>query len=512
MKLEALAVQEPSTTTGGARHWRGFAVLLALVLVAVGLLTRPMHYGDFPEYALTTVALANHAGPDIRLSDVAAARPLLPQFGALDPLADGMRAGAQVPLPGFYRGGDGGYYAIHFFAYPALAAVPFKLLQSLGLNPFRCFQAVNLGFVFVLGMALLRLFGTPQRAALGVLAYLLCGGMLYLQWSSPESMSATALLAGLVLFCTGAPLAGGVLAGLAAMHNPPIVFFCAFAPVLLLCVQDQPGRGMGARLKLALQPRYLAGLAATAAMFAVPFLFNLHTFGMPSVIARFSTDPNLATLHRLHSFFLDLNQGVLVGVPAVAAALAAWALTRQVRALALCAAVCAFSIAMAVPALVAQNWNSGSAGIMRYALWGSMPLLFAFLWRLRLAPRWPVALLAVVLGGQALAMANVRRYNELEWSPLAARAIELAPGWYNPDPEIFYERTAHREMFPERERIHSYVVDGKPVKILFHISNQSVDAQVCGPNARLAPGQAYVEADMGWRYINGSPRCVDAAH
>jgi hypothetical protein len=502
MKIETQAVQELSTATGGgARHLRRFAVLLALVLVAVGLLSRPKHSGDFPEYAMTTVAFANHASPDIRLSDAAS-----------DPLADGIRAGVQVPLSGFYRGRDGGYYAIHFFGYSALAAVPYKLLQTLGASPFRCFQALNLAFVFVLGLALLRLFGTPLRAALGVLAYLLCGGMLYLQWSSPESMSATALLAGLILFCTGAPLAGGVLAGLAAMQNPPIVFFCAFAPLLLLCVQDQPGRGVAARLKLALQPRYLAGLAATAAMFAAPFLFNLHTFGIPSIIARLSTDPGLATLHRLHSFFLDLNQGVVVGVPALAAALAAWAWTRQARALALCAAVCAFSIAMAVPALVAQNWNSGSAGIMRYALWASMPLLFAFLWRLRLAPRWPVALLAIVLAGQALAMANARRYNELEFSPLAARVMKLAPDWYNPDPEIFYERLAHREMFPERERIHSYTVDGKTVKTLFHISNQSVDAQVCGPAARLAPDQAYVDAGMDWRYINGSPRCIEAAH
>lgn len=513
MKVEPLVARaRPAETEAEGRHWLRFAVLLALALLAAGLLAKPKHIGDFPEYGLMTVAIASHASPDIRLSDIEAARVLLPDWtGAFVTVADGMHANAQVPVPGFFLGDDGKYYAIHYFAYSALAAVPYKLLQWLGLDPFRCFQVVNLASAFVLGLALFRLFGTGRRAALGVLAFLLCGGVLYWQWSSPECMSAAVLLAGLVLFATGAPLAGGLLAGLAAMQNPPVVLFCAFAPLLRLCVQDRAGPGIGLAFRQLLQPRYLTGLALTALLFVQPILYNLRLFHTPSIIARGATSPELINLNRLHAFFFDLNQGLLVGVPVVVLALAAWAWTRQARALALCATAGAFSVAMAVPALAAQNWNSAAAGIMRYAMWASMPLLFAFLWRLRLAPRWPAALVAVVLAGQALAMANARRYSALEFSPLAMRVIERAPGLYNPDPEIFYERLEHRERYPERERAYTYLANGVPVKTLYHTAGQSLGAQLCGPNAQLAPGHAYVDAGFGWRYLNGPPPCVSAA-
>ena len=493
-----------------------FALALALLLLAIFILTTPRHIGDVQEYASMTAALANHASPDIRLPDIAAARAQMPPHYApgFDALAEGVRANAQVPLPGYYRGADGRVYAIHFFAYPALAAVPFTLLRSAGLPAFKCFQAVNLAFVFVLGMALLRLFGCAARAAVGVLAFLLCGGLLYLQWSSPECMSAAALLAGLILYSTGAPLAGGLLAGIGALQYPPLVLFCAFAPLLRLCVCYRAQESFGANLKEALRARAMAGLALAAALATLSVIFSLYRFGTPNLIVKFATDPGLVTWNRLHSFFFDLNQGALLGVPAVAAALCLWPTAKGTRrrTLALSLVAAAFSVALAVPSLATQNWNSGSAGIMRYALWASMPLLFAFLWRLRLAPRWPLALLAAVLAVQALAMASALRYGELQFSPLAVRVLQHAPGWYHPDPEIFWERAQGHESFPEPRKIFSWPADGPAVKTLYHQSNLAVDAQLCGPGSQLSRENRVAEADYGWRYIDGIVRCVDAPH
>ena len=493
-----------------------FALALALLLLAIFVLTTPRHIGDALEYASMTAALANHASPDIRLADIAAARAQMPpQYGpGFDALADGMRANAQVPLSGFYRGADGHVYAIHFFAYSALAAVPFTLLQAAGMPAFKCFQAVNLAFVFVLGMALLRLFGCAARAAVGVLAFLLCGGLLYLQWSSPECMSAAALLAGLVLYSTGAPLAGGLLGGIGALQNPPLVLFCAFAPLLRLCVCYRAQQSFGANLREALPARAVAGLVLAASLSALPVLFSLYQFDTPNLIVKFATEQRLITWKRLHSFFFDLNQGALLGVPAVAAALCVWPAAKGARwrTLALTVTAAAFTVALAVPSLATQNWNSGSAGIMRYAVWASMPLLFAFLWRLRLAPRWPLALLAAVVTVQTLAMASAHRYGELQFSPLATRVLQHAPGWYHPDPEIFWERAQGHESFPEPQKIFSWPADGPAVKTLYHQSNLAVDAQLCGPGRRLARENRVAEADYGWRYIDGIVRCEDAPH
>ena len=72
-------------------------------------------------------------------------------------------------------------------ASPPLAAIPFKLLQLAGLPPYKCFQIVNLGFIFILGLALFRLFGCARRAMFGVGLFMLCGGVLYWNWCSPEA-------------------------------------------------------------------------------------------------------------------------------------------------------------------------------------------------------------------------------------------------------------------------------------------------------------------------------------
>jgi len=363
---------------------------------------------------------------------------------------------------------------------------------------------LNSAALLVLGLALLRLFGNAPRAAAGLLAFLLCGGVLYWQWSSPEFLSAAALLAALALYLERAPVPGGVLAGLAALQNPSIALFCAFAPLLQLAAAWRPGAGW-AGLRHALTGRHLAGAATCAAVFAPHVLFNLHEFGVPSIIAKVATSRELATLNRLHSFFFDLNQGMIVGVPALALVLLCW---RPLRARALLLAACAFAIAMAVPTLGTQNWNSGSAGIMRYTAWASMPLLFAFVWRLKVAARWPAGLVALLLAGQAVAMAHASRYNELVFSPLAERVMAIAPGWYNPDPDIFWDRLRHYESYPMPGETYTYQVNGRSLKSLYNASNRRAAEQLCGPGRTLAPDIHYVDADLCWRYINVPVRCA----
>jgi hypothetical protein len=488
MKTELQAI----AAIGKAGSSRRFAIMLAVFLLLACVLARPKHYGDIQEYTLTTVALANHATPDIRLQDVAEARARLPEYAALYGAVEaGIKSGAGAPQAGVLRARDG-YYAMHFFAYPALAAVPYTLLRAIHVDPFRCYQLVNSAAVLVLGLALFRLFGTARRATLGLLLYLVCGGMLYWQWSSPETFSATGLLAGLVLFCTGAPVAGGLLAGLGATQNPPLILFCAFAPLL---------RGVLAK-GASINRREIAGLIACAVLALLPAAFDLVEFGTPSIIGELATDPSLVTAGRLHSFFFDLDQGVVLGIPALAMALLLWRGRDRHTLLA-----CAFAVAMALPSLAATNWNSGSAGIMRYALWASMPLLFAFLWQLSLAPHWPRALVIAVLAGQALAMAHARSYTYIEFSPVAKLVMSVAPGWYNPEPEIFVERTEHRDAVGDPGKPFTWTAAGGVAKTLYDTHDQSAFNQLCGPGRNLSPTNRFADAGHGWRYINGPVRC-----
>ena len=489
---------------------RQFGLTLAVVLAALFILVRPLHGGDVAEYALTTIALAQHATPDIRLDDVAKARRLLPQMdGPYAMLEQGMRENQPKLYAAFTRGRAGKVYAIHFFGYSALAALPYKVLELAGQDPLKCFQVVNLSAIFVLGLALLRLFGSAPRALLGLALFMLSGGLLYFSWSSPECLGAAALLAGLALYASGAPLGGALLAGLAGQQNPTILFFFGCAPLLDLCIGWDAGAGVRANLSRALQRRKVLALGAGLAVFAVPLLFNLWQYGVPNIIAKLFSDATLIGPTRLLSFYFDLNQGMVIGIPGVLAALACWGWRRDPRREGTVLLLCALlTLALALPALAVLNWNSGAQGVMRYAFWAAMPLVFALLWRLRARAHWPLALLAGVGLLQGAAMVSALSYNYVQFSPLATLALRLAPALYHPEPEIFAERAGHHDDYIVPDKTYNYVLDGRLVTTLYNTRQPRIEEQLCGSGGALAADNAFTDSTRGWRYIDGPLRCV----
>ena len=474
-----------------------FAAVLAVVLLALFALTPPLPNGDFVEYGVTTAAFARHATPSLHYDDLQdAARLSPPHAPFFDKLAAGIARAEEIPQFGFNRSHQGRYFAIHPWGYSAMAAPAYVVLDALGLPALKCFQFVNLAMVFVLGLCAFRLFQSAWRAAVVLVLFALCGGALYWNWCSPECMSAAALLSSLILFSTGAPLRAGLLAGLAAMQNPSIVFVAAFAPFLSAAVAGGSWRGV-------FTLRYAAALVLIGLMFAMPFVFSQLQFGVPSLIKQYATSPELITWNRLHSLFLDLNQGMVVGVPALMAAVLAGGWRRRtVWITALCVALV---LAMVFPALSARNWNSGAAGMMRYAFWAAMPLLFALLMMLRAAPKWPHALVAAVVLVQAGAWWHARHYDYVDLSPLARTVLEIAPAWYNPDPEIFSDRTQGVENTPEPGKVYVFKnAAGVAVKTMYHRDHQDIGAALCAAGRAQ---NAVTEVDGGFRYISGAVAC-----
>jgi hypothetical protein len=318
-------------------------------------------------------------------------------------------------------------------------------------------------------------------------------------------LSGACLLAGLLLFLSDAPLAGGLLGGLASMQNPSIVAFFGFAPLLKFCLRRRAGGRLTLQLRAVFTRRDLIGLAAGVALFALPPLFNLWLYGVPNLIAKRFSNPALIGIPRLESFYFDLNQGMVLGIPGVLAALLLWRRERRPVSLVLCLL---FSLALALPTLAVLNWNSGAIGMMRYASWAAMPILLALLLRLRAYPRLPLGLAAGLLLVQAAAMAHAFSYEFNEFSPLARQVLARAPGWYHPEPEIFAERMAHNDNYIETDKVYVYHPDGQPAKILFHPSNPKLDTMLCGPDAVLAAGNRITGSAYGWRYLDGEVHCA----
>jgi len=497
----------PERVSPGA--WRRFAAGLAAFLLLMLATTRAERGGDFIEYGAMAVALSQHGTPDVRAADAELARQYSPEAGIaamFERLRDGIRRGDAVPLPGFQRA-SGGTYSIHFFAYPALAALPLRALHAAGADPFKAFQIVNYAALAALGLALLRLTASARRAACAFALVLAGGGILYANWCSPEILSAALLLSGLVLSTTGRPLAGGLLAGVAAMHNPSIVCFAVCAP--LLAFADPAGWHGTARPAWR---RLAAGSLLQVALAALPFVFFQWRFGTPSLIGKGYTDFHLVSGARLVSYYFDLNQGMVVGLAAIPLLLLAGTRARGARTAAALAVTAVFMLGLALPTLVMTNWNAGANGMLRYALWGAAPLLYLVFARWRGLARWPVALLALVLVLQAGLMAHARRYTPKEFSPLARAVLDHAPGLYNPDPDVFYKRAVHTDLGQDPQRVARWPEQGPVRKAMFQAGNPDVDQVLCGPGQRLAPATASRDAGGGWRYVDGPVPCVAATN
>lgn len=488
------------------------ALFLALLWIAALGLTRASKGGDFQEYSLMAIAFANHGSPDIRLEDIAVSERLSPEVGYVpihQRLREGLARGDKWPFPGFVGSERGGHYAIHFFAYPALAAIPFKVLDSMGAPPLKGFQIVNMAALTILVLAFYRYSRSVARTVFATLLFLLSGALLYSNWCSPEFVSASLLLAALVYSVLGRPYLAAVLAGVGAMQNPPLVFFSVFAPLIRVAyLYAKENLSWSAALRLVANRHTVLASVLMVALAVVPMAYNYYLWGVPSIIAVLSTYAPYITLLRLVSFYFDLNQGMIVAFPVVMLLVVVQLFDRGARRWlphALLALL--FSIALAIPSLSTVNWNSGAAGVMRYAFWGAMPLLYLALGWMQRRPRWPVALLVAMLLVQAGLVKYARSYGHTQMGAIALFVLDRFPASYAPEPEIFLERVAGDDGAMHPDRVVAYPDLAHPKKIVFNVESAIAHATLCGPGGRVAPGDARVYP-QGWRYIDGPPVCA----
>lgn len=490
-------------------------VVACIAALGIGFLPEKI-YGDWQEYFLLAQAFSTHASPDIRFEDtVALAKSLpLPAYqAAVQAIGQGITDLAVFPAPGFVRVNNGAVYAIHFFGYSLMAAFIHVLT---GLTFYKSFLVLNTLFVLTLAWAAHRLFGTTKPALATVVLFMVCGGAGYFPWPSPETVSAAGLLSALLLLHSGAVGRAAVFLGLAAMQNPTISLSFGVVPVFYLLakhlgwIEQAPWRGVWRR------PLSLAGLALGVAIALSPVAFNLWAFGTPNVIAKLATDQSLLSWSRLHSIYFDLNQGMVVNAAGLFAACAMvlyWQLTRtrvpvnNPSPLRYFPLAILLSIAMAVPTMAAQNWNSGSAGMMRYAFWALMPFVFAFLVAVHEIRTRRSVLFAVVFLIALLALPLGYPSGNLNHTQLVNWVFRKIPNLYNPEPEIFAERLLGKDGYLDTQR--SYVVtnNGRPVKILVHPTNMNLDQQVCGTSGYVSSGVQHVNSSHGWKYLNAPILC-----
>jgi hypothetical protein len=443
------------------------AAAAVLLLVPAALLT-PRAGGDSGEYYLTAESLLNHGTPDLRGEDMASLQARM----ARQPVDGSFRTMRS------YREGRGRrLYALHFFTYPATTLPVRAVLRRTGANEFKAFALTNA--LLLLAALAVWLFAAPyppRWRVLGAALLLVSPIGWFVRLTHAEVYSASLVIAALACWRAGAVVAATLLAALAALQNPPLVILTGVM-ALLAALAPAPGRARRAAL---------AALAALPA--AIPYAFNLWAFGTPSVIADENVALRNVAIGRALELLFDLNLGLLPYAPLtvpLALAATAWGLARaETRAV---VAWCWVSfVGMALVCSAMHDWNHGTSGPSRYAVW-LFPLLVLLVCEVfsRARPGWPQAAATAALLAQAgvfAARSGFRAPEDyLQHSWAARQVLRFRPGLYRPTREIFIERTVHADWpHDSGEGPFVYAEDGRCRKALARKKDAEVLRARCG--------------------------------
>ena len=440
----------------GRFSWRLLYIAGGFALLAVVYGKPVVRTGDGPEYVLMSQSLIDHATPDLRTEDILKVIPILEANG-VEPLD---------PYHGYQKGKDGRYYSLHFWIYP-LVAVPARfLLRILGGNELKGFQIANaLFFLLAIYSILFRgRFSFRKRIFLAAFSAI-SPVLLYFCRPTTEMFAWSIVLLSLVEIENRNYIGGALWASVAAMQNPPIMFLAVLAAVLSF-------RRSG------LKSGFPA--AAAALLSLVPAGLSYAIFGYLNPIIAAKPSYRLISLWRTWSFLTDPNQGLLLFLPFIVILLlpAAYRAVRFPDPDGI--GMWAVAMLMIASIQLTGNWNSGGAGMMRYAVW-ILPVLAWIVSDVPARGRGTLALgiFAVAFHGLLL---RINDYPPafLAWRPPAAFLLRTAPVLYSPEPEIFVERQLGMEVNAWRYRdllpVAFILPDGNITKLILdgkHLSRLS---------------------------------------
>jgi len=388
--------------------------------------------GDAWEYWYQAESLHRHGSPELWAEDVAAVNDEAKRLELEKPPPDPY---AYMTAP------DGQMFSMHFWTY-GLSTVPAKMyLRQVGGCELTAPELTNAAW-FLLALTV-TVFGSSaplaQRLALATLAGL--GPVLwYLPWQGAEVFSWALGLIAVVAYRDQRYAVAGWAVGLAATQNPPLAFL-----------------GAAAVLGAAWDRRWRSAALATlgTALVFVPFAFYQYHFGKPNLISGGEEYVGVRnfSLVRTWGQFTDFNHGLLPYAPVLVIGMVAGAIrlayTRNVRGLILLGG----AVGVALSVQVAHNWNSADYGLQRYLVW-ILPLAAGVtvegLAGTRRALVRLAAVAALIHGILLFAHPRLDTFKDgyLSHTPLSNWMLTNYPRAYWIEPEVFIERTRHRDGWP----------------------------------------------------------------
>jgi hypothetical protein len=450
-----------------------FVVAAALYVLAPTLREPPSAFGDAAEYLLMTESLFRHQSPDLRGGDV----PSLLATASRSRIRPPFRP----PLDAYVADSRGRRYGIHFWGYSLICLPAKALLRAFGHDELKAHQLTN-GALFLAALVFLLRQGGAAR---GMAPLLLFSPVVpFVLWPHPETFVCSLAAISIGFAARHRFTAATLAAAFAAAQAPPLAILAFWH--------------CGRACRLVPTRRLFVPLTALLPA-ALPMAFYLAHYGRLTLLPlKGAVDPALVSPPRALELLFDLDIGLFPYSPAVLAGalLVPWLAVFVRRPSGHLFVEWGVILATGLLCGVAVNWNHGTVGPSRYAVWLS-PLvykLFADLLPLRepRAFRAPVAVLALLaLSTQILIAIFTSSFrptmDHLRHSYLAALVMDHYPSLYRPSQEVFAERTLGRELAPERLEAPEpivYRVKGRCRKALTQKRHAEALLRLCGEPKR----------------------------
>ena len=392
---------------------------------------------------MMTESFTNHGTPELRVSDIEGYVNYLDKHGFEVFKEDGYTSNIgkspnELSLSGYYPSEDGDFYSYHFWVY-SLINVPARIiLEHLKADIRITFLSTNLLF-FILGIWLI-----SRLKELSISKRIVFSGLLifqpalwYIDWSHPEAWSGVLCFIGVLYYFTKRKYFALFAISIAATHFQPL-----FIPALMILIDIIRERGF--RLPV------LFKIFICSFWVILPPIFYLIHYSTPNLIADIGfIDTKYIGLKRLSSFFFDLNQGAILGIPLPLLLLIVFLVHDLIRKRYYREYNCLIAVLlMSLFFMQMGNWNHGHAVVNRYVVWNAAILIIAIAWRLsRLKPVYFYSVNILIIATQIPIIFSQQDFNKRFWhanhfNELSKYVMSEYPFLYNPEPDIFLERTS----------------------------------------------------------------------
>jgi len=487
----------------------GIFTLFAVVLLSFYSRFDASIYGDGCEYIVQTEGWQTQGFPRLDaqvLGNIFIKNPELkqnPQFAGMAFFIATAPVSPTSGYAGFLYTKQGTIVGYHAPLYTA-CVMPIKyLLEKTGDSGLKAFTLFNLGMLLMLWAYILFAFRGNKTLKLFLCLFLFFSPvLLYLRWPHPEVFTITLCAGALLAFYDKRLKLSLILIALASVQNPPLI-------ILILL----PLHAYLPELKSIRLSRFMIFIPVLL-IFISPYLYFYLLFGHPNMIAYLNgAGTEYINAARIFDFFLDVNQGMVVGwLWAMGAFL--YVLIFKMSRLKPVHVIIYIIILSGITLMVSMtsNWNMGQAGMSRYSAWAGVILLIPALiyWPMHTTGKIIacIGLLLHVYILEGLGMSHVESYSYLQHNITARWLLDKNPSLYNPEMEIFAERSLGKELniqetLSEEGPVFYIRSDGKTTKAIVNKQVAESFEYPCSDSVKLrkrleslsynASGFAYVD-------------------